>query len=74
MFALKLLIAAIVIIIGLRMVGAAVYTFFTGKVLVRQGRKTNWVAAPADTDFLKLLFRDSLMGVLLIILGVALIV
>jgi hypothetical protein len=70
----KLLIAAIAILIGLRMVGAAIYTFMNGKVLVRQGLKTKWVPVPPDTDFFKLLFRDTLMGVLLVILGIALMI
>ncbi|MBN1994029.1 MAG: hypothetical protein JW953_15120 [Anaerolineae bacterium] len=74
MIVFKLLIAAIVIVIGLRLIGAAFYTFFTGKMLVRRGRKTRWVSAPADTDFLTLLIRDGLMGALLVVLGVVLIV
>jgi hypothetical protein len=71
---LRLIFGLIAIVIGLRMVGAAVYSFFNGKVLVRKGLKTQWVAAPSDTDFFKLLFRDVLMGVLLVILGMALMV
>jgi hypothetical protein len=70
---LKIFVAAVVILIGSRMVGIAIYTFFTGKVLVRHKTKTKWVAAPSDTDFTTLLLRDGLMGVLLVILGVALI-
>lgn len=74
MIVVKLLIAGIVILIGLRMIGAAIYTFFTGKKLVRKGLKTKWVIAPPNTDFLVLLIRDSLMGILLVVLGVVLIV
>lgn len=70
----KFLIAAIAILIGLRVVGAAIYTFMNGKMLVRKGLKTEWVPVPPDTDFFKLLFRDTLMGVLLVILGIALMV
>jgi hypothetical protein len=72
MIALRLLIGGVAILIGVRMIGAAIYTFFSGKVLVRHGVKTKWVAAPPDTDFLVLLFRDGLMGILLVVLGVAL--
>ncbi|MBN1217518.1 MAG: hypothetical protein JXM69_01200 [Anaerolineae bacterium] len=74
MIAVKFLLAAIVILIGLRMVGAAIYTFFTGKILVRKGVKTRWVSASPETDFLQLLFRDGLMGALLVVLGIMLIV
>ena len=71
---LKLFIAFVVIIVGLRTAGMGIYTFFTGKVLVRQGTKTIWIAAPAETDFLKILARDVLMGGLLVVLGVFLII
>jgi len=70
--AFKFFIAAVVILIGLRMIGAAIYTFFTGRVLLRKGLKTQWVSAPPETDFLKLLIRDGLMGALLVVLGVVL--
>jgi len=74
MVVIKLFIAFVVIIVGLRTAGMGVYTFFTGKVLVRQGTKTKWIDAPANTDFLKILARDVLMGGLLVVLGVFLII
>ena len=74
MVVLKLFIAFVVIIVGLRTAGIGIYTFFTGKVLARQGTKTKWIDAPAETDFLKILARDVLMGGLLVVLGVALII
>ena len=70
---IKLIFGAIAILIGLRIVGAAIYTFTSGKVLVRKGVKTQWVSAPSGTDLFKLLLRDALMGILLVVLGVALI-
>jgi hypothetical protein len=70
---IKLIFGAIAILVGLRMLGAAIYTFTSGKVLVRRGVKTQWVSAPPNTDFFKLLFRDVLMGILLVVLGIALI-
>lgn len=70
---IKLIFGAIAILIGLRIVGAAIYTFTSGKVLVRKGVKTQWVSAPPGTDLFKLLLRDALMGILLVVLGVALI-
>jgi hypothetical protein len=74
MLIIKLLAAFVVIIIGLRLAGMGIYTFFTGKVLVREGVKSKWVAAPSDTDFLKIMARDVLMGALLVVLGVVLII
>jgi len=74
MVIIKLFIAFVVIIVGLRTAGMGVYTFFTGKILVRQGTKTKWVNAPSDTDFLKIMARDVLMGGLLVVLGVVLII
>jgi hypothetical protein len=67
-----LFIAALVVIIGLRMVGAAIYTAFTGKVLVRKGVHTKWVTAPNQDVIWGIAFRDGLMGILLVVLGVAL--
>jgi hypothetical protein len=69
---LALFIAFVVVIIGLRMIGAALYTAFTGKVLVRKGVHTKWVTAPNRDDTWGIVFRDGLMGVLLIVLGMAL--
>jgi hypothetical protein len=67
-----LFIAALVVIIGLRMVGAAIYTAFTGKVLVRKGVHAKWVTAPNQDVIWGIAFRDGLMGILLVVLGVAL--
>ena len=74
MYLIKLFFGFVVIIIGLRTAGMGIYTFFTGKVLVREGVKTKWISAPSDTDFLKIMARDVLMGGLLVVLGVVLIV
>ena len=67
-----LFIAALVVIIGLRMVGAAIYTVFTGKVLVRRGVRTQWVTVPNRDVTWGIAFRDGVMGILLVVLGVAL--
>jgi hypothetical protein len=67
-----LFIAALVVIVGLRMVGAAIYTAFTGKVLVRRGVRAQWVTAPNQDVIWGIAFRDGLMGILLVVLGVAL--
>ncbi len=74
MIALKFLLAGIVIVIGMRAIGAGLYTFFTGKILVRDGVKTKWIDAPSDTDFLTRLIREAVWGLLLVVLGVVLIV
>ena len=74
MYLIKLFFGFVVIIVGLRTAGMGIYTFFTGKVLVREGMKTKWISAPSDTDFLKIMARDVLMGALLVVLGVVLII
>jgi hypothetical protein len=74
LYLLKLFIAFLVIIVGFRTAGMGVYTFFTGKVLVREGVKSKWVSASPDTDFFKILARDVLMGGLLVVLGVVMII
>jgi hypothetical protein len=74
MIVIKLFAGLVVIVIGLRTTGMGIYTFFTGKVVVRQGIKTKWINAPADTDFLKIMARDVLMGGLLVVLGVFLLI
>ncbi|MCB0209021.1 MAG: hypothetical protein KDJ52_06820 [Anaerolineae bacterium] len=65
--------AALSIIFGLRMIVTAAQAIYTGKVLVRHGIRTQWQPAPAMSDVWKIAFRDALMGVLLITLGVMLI-
>jgi hypothetical protein len=71
---LSILLAAFAIIIGLRMAFIAAITAFTGKILVRTGLRSYWQPAPTMNDAWKYAFRDGLMGILFIILGVALIV
>lgn len=65
--------ATLSILFGLRLITTAVQAIVTGKILVRQGIRTKWQPAPDMSDVWKLAFRDVLMGVLLIILGVMLI-
>jgi len=66
-------IAGIAILFGVRMVITALITALSGKVLVRQGVRTKWQPAPTMNDAWKVAFRDGLMGLLLVILGLALI-
>ena len=65
--------AIISILFGLRLIVTALQAILTGRVLVRQGIRTKWQPAPDMSEVWKLAFRDVLMGVLLIILGVMLI-
>ncbi|MCB0170503.1 MAG: hypothetical protein KDI02_26095 [Anaerolineae bacterium] len=65
--------AIISILFGLRLIVTALQAILTGRVLVRQGIRTKWQPAPDMSEVWKLAFRDILMGVLLIILGVMLI-
>ena len=65
-----ILIAALAVIIGCRMILVAARAAFTGKVLVRQGVRSRWEPAPSINDAWKVAIRDGLMGILLIVLGV----
>jgi hypothetical protein len=70
---LGIIFAALAITLGLRIAFIAIMTVFSGKVLVRKGFRSSW-QTPANTeDIWRYAFRDAIMGILLIILGVALI-
>ena len=71
---LGIVLAVIAILLGLRMVFSAIYMAFSGKVMVRQGLRNHWVTAPSMNDAWKMAFRNALMGLLLVILGVALVI
>ena len=71
---LALIIAALVILFGFRLVTIALQSAFTGKILVRQSiRRSEWQPAPSRNEVWKAAARDGFMGVLLIVLGVVLI-
>ena len=67
---LAILLAAIALIVGIRMILVAGRTAFSGKVLVRQGVRSKWQPAPSINDAWKIAIRDAIMGILLIVLGV----
>ncbi len=71
---LGILFAVVALLIGLRMTFIAIVTAFTGKVMVRHGVRSRWEPAPTMNDAWKYAFRDALMGILFIILGVTLLV
>ena len=66
--------AAVVMLFGIRMILIAIRTGFSGKVLVRQGLRSHWQAAPTTNYAWKVAVRDGIMGLLLITLGVVLLV
>jgi len=66
---LGILIAALALLFGVRMVVLAVRTAFSGKILTRRGVRSTWQPAPTMNDAWKIAFRDGIMGILLIILG-----
>jgi hypothetical protein len=66
-----ILVGFTVILLGLRIAIIGIMTAFSGKVLVRAGLRTRWEPAPSMEDAWRLAFRDAVMGILLIILGVA---
>lgn len=69
----NIVLAALVLLFGLRMVLTAVQTAISGKILVRQGIRSKWQPAAVRSDAWKVALRDGLMGLLLIVLGVFLI-
>ena len=69
-----LVIAALVIVFGFRLVTIALQSAFSGKILMRQGiRRSEWRPAPDKNEVWRAAIRDGLMGLLLIELGVVLI-
>ncbi len=52
------------------MIVTALRTALSGQILVRQGVRTRWRPAPTMNDAWKVAFRDGLMGILLIALGI----
>lgn len=71
---LGILFAALAIMLGLRMALIAVRTAVTGQVLIRRGFRSYWQPAPDRGEAWGRAFRDAIFGILLIILGVALVV
>ncbi|MEW5957558.1 MAG: hypothetical protein AB1801_07535 [Chloroflexota bacterium] len=67
---LAIAMAALVFVAGFRLITVAIKTALSGKVLVRQGLRSDWQRAPDRNEALKIAFRDGLMGLLLIVLGV----
>lgn len=65
-------VAALAMLFGLRMILIAIRTAFSGKILVRTGVRSHWKAAPTTNEAWKVAFRDAIMGLLLITLGVVL--
>ncbi len=67
---LSLVIAALVILFGFRLVTIALQSVVSGKILVRHGTRREWQPAPNPEEVWKGALRDGLMGILLIVLGV----
>jgi hypothetical protein len=65
--------AVVILLIGFRLVVTALQTALTGRILVRQGIRSKWHPATNMSEAWKIAFRDGLMGILLIGLGIALI-
>ena len=65
-----IIIAALVILFGFRLLTIAIRSAFSGHVLVRQGMRREWQPAPSKETVWKTAIRDGLMGIMLIVLGV----
>ena len=64
-----LIAAGLILLFGLRLTLIAMQTAIQGKIMVRHGLRTEW--QPVDRgEALKRAFRDGLMGILLLVLGV----
>lgn len=70
---LGILFAVLAILMGLRITFIGVITAFSGKVMVRRGIKSGWEPAANRDEAWRFALRNVVMGILLIILGVALI-
>ncbi len=64
-----LVVAALVIVLGFRLITVAIQTAVRSKVLTRQGIRYEWHAVDPSEAF-KRAFRDGFMGVLLMVLGI----
>jgi hypothetical protein len=69
----NIVLAAFLLIFGLRMVLTAVQAAISGKILVRQGIRSKWQPVAVRSDAWKAAIRDGLMGLLLIVLGAVLV-
>lgn len=71
---LGLIFAVLAILMGLRITFIGVITAFSGKVMVRRGVKSGWEPAASRDEAWRLALRNVVMGILLVILGVAMMV
>jgi hypothetical protein len=71
---LGIIFAVLAILMGLRITFIGVITAFSGKVMVRRGIKSGWEPAVNRDEVWRFALRNVVMGILLVILGVALIV
>lgn len=70
---LGLIFAVLAILMGLRMAFIAVRTAVTGRIVVRRGLRSHWERLPNRDEAWGYALRDAIFGILLIILGVAMI-
>ncbi len=71
---LGIIFAVLSIVMGLRIAFIGLITAFSGKVMVRRGIKSGWEPAADRDEAWRFALRNVVMGILLIVLGVALIV
>lgn len=68
-----LLLAVMILLFGARLLITAGQAALTGRVLVRRGFRTQWEPAVTHQEALQIAFKNGLMGLLLLILGIAII-
>jgi len=68
-----LAVAALVILFGIRLILIALKTAFSREILVREGIRTRWQPIAPEQAW-KRAFRDGVMGLLLVVLGVVMII
>ncbi len=70
---LAIILGAAALYFGVRLLLIAGRIAFSGQILVRNGTKSQWQPAPSSDYVWKMAFKEGLMGLLFVILGVALI-
>ncbi len=69
---LGIILASSAFLFGIRLLFLAFRIAVSGQILVRDKVRTHWQPAPSSQDAWKAAFREAIMGLLFVILGVAL--
>ncbi len=70
---LAIILGGAALFFGIRLLLLAIRIVFSGQILVHKGTRSHWQPASTPQDTWKSAFREGLMGLLFVILGIALI-